>query len=156
MKLERRTWTGKALGTAVTMAVVTPDASAGDEALLRATQDLEETEECLSRFRPDSELSVLNREGTVLAGPRLITAMRASIRAHKWSGRLLDPRIIDALEGFGYRGSLPKGDIGAVEPQDPLGPTDMSGWIDEVEGTVTLPENVRLDLAGVGKALGIG
>ena len=155
MQLERRTWTGKALGTEVTLVVVTSDASAGDEALLRAAQDLEETEECLSRFRPESELGVLNREGTVLAGPRLQTAIRASIRAHEWSGGLLDPRIIDALEGFGYRSSLPKGDVGAAESRGPLSPTDMSGWVDEADGRVTLPEDVRLDLAGVGKALGI-
>jgi thiamine biosynthesis lipoprotein len=156
VQLERRTWTGKALGTEVTLVVVTSDAGAGDEALLRAAQDLEETEECLSRFRPESELGVLNREGTVLAGPRLQTAIRASIRAHEWSGGLLDPRIIDALEGFGYRSSLPKGDVGAVEPRRPLSSTDMSGWVDEAEDRITLPENVRLDLAGVGKALGIG
>ncbi len=68
MKLDRRTWTGKALGTVVKLVVVTPEAGAGDEALSRAARDLEETEECLSRFRSESELGVLNREGTVLPG----------------------------------------------------------------------------------------
>jgi FAD:protein FMN transferase len=33
---------------------------------------------------------------------------------------------------------------------------DMSGWINETTDTITLPPGVRLDLAGVGKALGIG
>jgi thiamine biosynthesis lipoprotein len=156
MKLLRRTWTGKALGTVVKLVVVTSDASAGDEALLQAVEDLEETERSLSRFRPESELGVLNREGTILAGPRLLTAIMASIRAYEWSDGLLDPRVIDALEGFGYRTSLPEGDVGAVAPAGPLGAADMWAWVDETEGRITFPPNVRLDLAGVGKALGIG
>lgn len=156
MQLFRRTWSGKALGTVVKLVVVTCDASTGDEALLKAAEDLEETERALSRFRPESELGVLNREGTILAGQRLMTAIRSSVLAHEWSGGLLDPRIIDVLEGFGYRGSLPKGDVGAVEPRGPLGTTNMWKWIDETEGRITLPPNVRLDVAGVGKALGIG
>jgi thiamine biosynthesis lipoprotein len=154
MKLLRRTWTGKALGTVVRLVVVTSDASAGDEALLQAAKDLEQTERALSRFRPESELGVLNREGTILAGWRLLTAIRASIRAHEWSDGLLDPRVIDALEDFGYRGALPRTDVGDVASRGPLGVANMRAWIDE--GRVTLPLKVRLDLAGVGKALGIG
>jgi FAD:protein FMN transferase len=156
VKLLRRTWTGKALGTVVRLAVVTSDASAGDEALLQAAQDLEQTELSLSRFRPESELSVLNREGTILAGSKLLTAIGASIRTHEWSDGLLDPRVIDALESFGYRSSLPKADVGDVAPRGPLRVANMRAWIDENEGRVTLPPKVRLDLAGVGKALGIG
>jgi thiamine biosynthesis lipoprotein len=157
VELYRRTCTGKALGTAVKLVVVTKHARAGDEALMRAAADLEGTEQALSRFRPESELGVLNREGTILAGPRLLTALGASIRAYELSGGLLDPRVIDALEGFGYRGSLPKGDVGEVVARGPLDPTDMRAWADEKEeGRITLPPNVRLDLAGVGKALGIG
>jgi thiamine biosynthesis lipoprotein len=33
---------------------------------------------------------------------------------------------------------------------------DMGSWIDETTGGITLPPGTRLDLAGVGKALGIG
>ena len=156
MKLLRRTWTGKALGTVVRLVVVSSDASSGDEALLQAAQDLEQTELSLSRFRPESELGMLNREGTILAGWRLLTAVKASIRAHEWSDGLLDPRVIDALEDFGYRGALPKADVGDVAPRGPLGLANMRAWIDDNEGRVTLPPKVRLDLAGVGKALGIG
>ena len=69
MELYRRTWTGKALGTAVKLVVVTKDARAGDEALMRAAADLEGTEQALSRFRPESELGVLNRRGRSSPGP---------------------------------------------------------------------------------------
>jgi hypothetical protein len=152
----RRTWTGKALGTEVKLVVVTDDVGTGEESLLRAAEDLEETEQALSRFRSKSELGVLNREGTILAGPRLLTAVVASARAYEWSDGLLDPRVIDALEGFGYRGSLPEGDVGAVASRGPFGPADMRTWVDGTGGRITLPPGVRLDLAGVGKASASG
>jgi thiamine biosynthesis lipoprotein ApbE len=165
MKLFRRTYTGHAMGTEVNLMVVTDDARAGEEALRRAVRDIEETEQALSRFREDSDLSVLNREGRVqldtlnreghlLAGWRLLVAIKAAADAYEWSNGLLDPRVIDSLEAFGYRESLPREDVGSVAPGVALEPVDMSEWINETTGTIALPPGVRLDLAGVGKALG--
>lgn len=159
--LTERTWTGRALGTGVKLQVVTDDVRAGDDALLRAVKDLEETEQALSRFREDSDLSILNREGTTLAGWRLFEAVEASIRAYEWSGGIVDPRVIQALENLGYRKSLPRGDVRDAVSIEPLGPADMRNWVDTGEldageRRISLPESVRLDLAGVGKALGIG
>ncbi|HET7272783.1 MAG TPA: FAD:protein FMN transferase [Rubrobacter sp.] len=167
MTLTTRSYTGHAMGTEVKLLVVTNDKGAGEEALRRAVCDLEETEQALSRFREDSDLSILNREGRaqlamlndegrLRAGWRLLMAIRAAIDAYEWSNGLLDPRIIGSLEAFGYRKSLPREDVGSVAPAVALGSVDMSGWIDETNGTITLPQGVRLDLAGVGKALGIG
>jgi thiamine biosynthesis lipoprotein len=135
--------------------VVTDDPAAGNRALVHAAEDLQATEEALSRFRAHSELSRLNRLGTVIAGERLLTPVREAIRAYDWSGGLLDPRVILPLENFGYREGVPAGDIGEVRPPEPLLPVDMSGWIEE-SGRISLPPGVRLDLAGVGKVLGIG
>lgn len=134
----------------------TNDASAGEQALRRAVEDLEETEQALSRFRPESELSRLNREGTLLAGSRLLSAIRAAVYAYEWSEGLLDPRVIESLEGFGYRETLPRGDVGSTVPAEPLSFVNMRSWIENGTGRITLPPGVRLDLAGVGKALGIG
>jgi thiamine biosynthesis lipoprotein len=167
MKLTTRTYTGYAMGTEVKLSVVTDDARASEEALRRTVRDLEETEQALSRFREDSDLSVLNREGRLqldtlnceghlLPGWRLLTAIRAARDAYEWSQGLLDPRVIDSLEAFGYRDSLPRKDVDSVATAVALEPADMSGWINETTGTITLPPGVRLDLAGVGKALGIG
>jgi len=144
------------MGTELRLEVVTDDAEAGEEALVRAAEDLAATERALSRFREDSDLSRLNRSG--VAEPpdeRLSTAIEKAIDAYEWSDGLLDPRVIDPLERFGYQGSVPLGDVGAVKPPEALVPIDMRGWI-EGPGRVSLPPGVRLDLAGVGKALGIG
>jgi thiamine biosynthesis lipoprotein len=144
------------MGTDTRLEVVTDDAEAGAETLMRAVEDLAATERALSRFREDSDLSRLNRSGVAEPpGERLSTAIEKAIDAYEWSDGLLDPRVIDPLERFGYQRRVPLGNIGAVEPPEALVPTDMRGWI-EGPGKVSLPPGVRLDLAGVGKALGIG
>lgn len=144
------------MGTRAKLSVVTDDAGTGDRALHRAVLDLKETEKSLSRFRPERELCRLNRRGTLVAGRRLLEALRAAALAYEWSGGILDPRVIGALEGFGYRGSLPEGDVPSTSAPVPLEPVDMRTWVDAKHGRIKLPLGVRLDLAGVGKALGIG
>ena len=69
----------------------------------------------------------------------------------------MDPRIISSLESLGYRESLPQGEVEVTGRPKPLPPVDdMESWIEEETGRITLPFGTRLDLAGVGKALGIG
>lgn len=153
--LSVRSWEDRVMGTEARLVVVTGDPAAADRALARAARDLRSTEGALSRFREHSELSRLNRSGTLIAGERLLAAVREAIRAYEWSGGLLDPRVIFPLENFGYREGVPVGDVGEVRPAEPLPPVDMSSWVEE-SGRISLPPGVRLDLAGVGKALGIG
>ena len=69
----------------------------------------------------------------------------------------MDPRVIGSLESLGYRESLPQGEVevrGRPKPLPPVG--DMGSWIEDETGRITLPFGTHLDLAGVGKALGIG
>src|SRR5215210_3846407 len=155
--LQTISWKGRVMGTDAQLLVVTDDVRAGEEDLLAAQEDLRETERVLSRFREDSELSQLNREGSLVAGERLLAAVRAAIRAHALSGGLLDPRVISSLESLGYRESLPRDEVEVSERPKPLSPVnDMESWIEEETGRITLPFGTRLDLAGVGQALGIG
>ena len=143
------------MGTDARLVVVTDDPGAGHRALVRAAEDLQATEKALSRFWEHSELSRLNRSGTAIAGERLLTAVRESCKAYEWSEGLLDPRVILPLETFGYGKGVPDGDIGEVRPTGPLPPVAMTSWVDE-SGRISLPPETRLDLAGVGKALGAG
>lgn len=143
------------MGTDARLVVVTDDPAAGHRALVRAAEDLQATEKALSRFWDHSDLSRLNRSGTVIAGERLLTAVRESCKAYEWSGGLLDPRVILPLEKFGYGQAVPDRDVGEVRPMGPLRPVDMSSWVED-SGRITLPPGTRLDLAGVGKALGVG
>lgn len=144
------------MGTEARIGLVTDDPETGDIALRHAAEDLSATERALSRFMEESELSRLNRSGQATPpGERLLTAIERAIDAYEWSDGLLDPRVISSLERFGYRNCVPGGDVGEVEPAEPLRPVDMRKWIED-SGRISLPPGVRLDLAGVGKALGIG
>ncbi len=142
------------MGTEARLVVVTDDRGAGHAALVRAVEDLEATEEALSRFWKHSDLSRLNSSGKAIAGERLLTAVQTAIDAYEWSDGLLDPRVIAPLERFGYRDGVPDRDLGRVEAAGALLPVDMRAWIGP-GGTISLPDGVRLDLAGVGKAPGI-
>lgn len=143
------------MGTDARLVVVTGDPASGHRALVAAAEDLQATEKALSRFWEHSDLSRLNRSGTAIAGERLMTAVREAIRAYEWSGGLLDPRVISSLENYGYGKGVPDGDVGEIAPAEALTPADMSGWVEE-SGRISLPPETRLDLAGVGKALGVG
>ena len=77
------------------------------------------------------------------------------MEAYEWSGGLLDPRVILPLETFGYGKGVPDADVGEVRPTGPLPRVNMSSWVDE-SGRISLPPGTRLDLAGVGKVLGVG
>ena len=155
LKLSARSWEDRIMGTDARLVVVTDDPADGHRALVRAAGDLQATEKALSRFWDHSDLSRLNRSGTAVAGERLLNAFRESVRAYEWSGGLLDPRVILPLETFGYGKGVPDGDVGEVPPTGPLPPVNMSSWVGE-SGRISLPPGTRLDLAGVGKALGVG
>jgi thiamine biosynthesis lipoprotein len=113
-----------------------------------------EIEAALSRFRPDSELSRLNRSGgrpfkaSELLQGVLIGALEAACR----SGGLFDPTMLGALEAAGYSRSFddldaslraanarpaPAGRYSAVEVRD--------------DGHVVLHDGVRLDFGGYAK-----
>ena len=166
MTLTTLFYTGHAMGTEVKLLIVAEDKGAGEEAICRAVCDLEETEQALSRFREDSDLSVLNREGEFRcdtrdeggrppAGVFLRRSERlptpTSGRRGYWTSASSAPsRRSATVSRFLAKTSAP------LPPSVDLGPVDMRNWIDEEQGTMTLPRGVRIDLAGVGKALGIG
>src|SRR5512142_529111 len=122
--------------------------------------------ERLSRFRPDSELSVLNHDPrtVVPASPLLRTAVRAGLWAAERSGGLLDPTLVGALERTGYSASLDGAEpaplseaLRGAPERRPAHPDPHSRWreiaIDDDAGTVIRPAGVMIDTGGTGKGL---
>ena len=136
----------RAMGTEIEL-LVEADEAAG--ALAAAEAEFHRLEALLSRFRPDSELSRLNREGTLEAGPDLLRVVDLALAANESTGGRFDIRVHDALVAAGYDRSFE-----LVAPDDPTAaraPVRRPGGIDVRDGVILLDDGVRLDLGGIGK-----
>jgi thiamine biosynthesis lipoprotein len=113
-------------------------------------------EESLSRFRPESELSRLNRSAgkMVRVSPTLWEVFQAACEAERLSDGLVTPAVLDAMLAAGYSASFetlaseanPGGHLQAA----PLHTT--SEIKAELESySLQLPAGVKLDFGGVAK-----
>jgi len=118
-------------------------------AVARAVEaDLEATEQALSRFRPTADLAQLNvRVGQWTAVPaRLYKALAAAWRAQRLTEGLFDPRVIDRLEAYGYRGTAHDGAQRAA---------DGELWLQRDPRGYRVRLSAPADLGGIGKGLGV-
>lgn len=127
---------------------------------------IENFDERMSRFNPDSELSQLNADPreTVPASPLLRALVSAGVWAAEESNGLLDPTLNERLEKIGY-GSTMRNAKPASLPDAlldsplarPAQPKRDSQWrsilVDDESGTITRPVGVKIDSGGVGKGL---
>jgi thiamine biosynthesis lipoprotein len=153
-----------AMASPISLTVVGPGAEA-DSCLARAEQIVRDVERTCSRFDPTSALSRVN------AAPdrwhdvpvTLASAIAEAGRAHRETGGLFDPRILNVLLSWGYDRSLPfaSGDVdrgpaavpelspndgGSVMPWEPAVVENHGRWQVHVGGT-------PIDLGGIGKGL---
>lgn len=114
-------------------------------------------DEACSRFRPDSELSLLNGAAgrPFSASPLLIEALEAALRAARQTGGAVDPTVGGAMLRIGYDEDFDV--LPEQRPAAPLLPLPVPGWwvvqLDGTRRTVSMPEGVRLDLGATAKAL---
>jgi thiamine biosynthesis lipoprotein len=110
----------------------------------------------LSRFRPDSELSRLNRRAGhwQRVSAVLWDVLRAAIRAARQTGGLVTPTLLPALEAAGYDRSFAALPPGGGPPR-PVADPDPGAWQRlawrRQARAVQLPPGVRLDLGGIAK-----
>lgn len=120
----------------------------------------------LSRFDPDSELSLLNKDPRteVPASPLLRRLVAAVLTAGSRSGGLVDGTLLDAIERAGYVRSLDGAEPPrvsrsqfAAQEQAPARPNPTADWcavgIDARAGTVIRPPGVKIDGGGIAKGL---
>ncbi|WP_448591753.1 FAD:protein FMN transferase [Thermoflexus hugenholtzii] len=116
-------------------------------------------ERCLSRFREDSELSVLNRSDGrwMRVSPTMWEVLRAALLAVQLSEGLVVPTVLPALEAAGYDRSFEQvlregqrtGD--GVEAWEVESCAWTSIQLNPERRAVKLPKGVRLDLGGIAK-----
>lgn len=120
----------------------------------------------LSRFIPESELSLLNHDPRwrVPASPLLRVAVNAGLWAAERSHGLVDPTLVQALERGGYArsrdGVTPASlleALAAAPSRRPARPRRQAGWrrvqVDDETGVIVRPPGVMVDTGGTGKGL---
>ena len=152
----RRRWEAaswQALGTQVRLVVA--EGRRLDEARRLLEADLAEVDAACSRFRPDSELSGLPRDGRpVTISPVLAAAIGAALRAAALTGGDVDPTVGGALAALGYDRDFAQVPPEAPAPEQRAGAAMIPGWRSvRLDGrTLTLPPEASLDLGATAKA----
>lgn len=142
------------------LAVLDDDSAAGATALADVPQRFAVWEQQLSRFRADSELSLLNRRGYLRsASPALWAVVQLALDQARFTGGLVTPTLLTALEAAGYDRSfdaLTAEAMAGFVMRLPDTPCDtLEAWAaircDPATRSIQLPAGVRLDLGGSAK-----
>ncbi len=146
--------TFQAMGTRVDVFLDAPAGRRSHAALRWAETEFERLEQVLSRFRPDSELSALNRSGMIEASADLLRVVELALAAREQTGGLFDPTVHDALVTAGYDRSFDDLPTDAPRLRTSLGNT--CGGLVHLDGrTIRLEPGTRLDLGGIGKGYAV-
>ena len=147
----------RAMNTAVEMIAVDWQQTA---LLQNAEQIFHDIEARFSRFRPESELSLLNaRAGEACTvSPQLLQILEGAVYFHRLTGGIFDPAILPDLEAAGYDRSfefVAASSTTAVARTErrPASIADLQ--FDRQRLTVTAPAHLRIDLGGIGKGYAV-
>jgi thiamine biosynthesis lipoprotein len=145
----------KAMGCHMLAALDNPSARAGAK-LAEVPGWFEGWEQCLSRFRQDSELSTINQKAgkPSQVSQVFFKVFQAALEAEHWSGGLVTPAIYNDLIYAGY--VRPFDDIDknqhAHQPAEiETGVNTKSVILDSQTRTILLPPGMRLDFGGIAK-----
>lgn len=113
-------------------------------------------EQAWSRFRDDSEISMLNRrdEGWVALSHDTFTLISRMLDAHWLTDKAYNPGVYDAMQSLGYSTSFDE--IPWIEGLRPV-PTEVPDMsliqLDEANRSILKHPGLRLDPGGIGKGL---
>jgi thiamine biosynthesis lipoprotein len=141
----------RAMGTDVELLLDAESGERAERALDRAEAEFERLEQVMSRFRDDSELSALNRDGRIAAAsPDLVRVVRLAIEAREATGGLFDPTVHDAVVAAGYDRTFDAVAPDAVATAGRL-QARVGGGVRVDGAAIELEPGTRLDLGGIGK-----
>lgn len=154
--LVRKTF--QAMGTTVEMLVPSQSAMRALGGVRRLFAEWEET---LSRFRPESELSRLNRAAgqTLRASPLLYSVVERALAQAAFTSGTFDPTLLRQIEQLGYDRTFAEIEHGTPAQRDLPEVTPGGGWqgvrLDQGAMTIRLPEGVAIDLGGIAKGMAV-
>ncbi len=107
-------------------------------------------EERWSRFRPDSEVSRLNRDGWARISPETAGLISRSVSGWERTGGRFDPTVHRAMVSLGYDRDFAAIDAGGATV-DTTGAAPGCDGIELGGGMARLPDGVGVDPGGIGK-----
>jgi thiamine biosynthesis lipoprotein len=139
------------MGTEIELLLDAPPSATAMHALADARREFERLERLLSRFEPDSELSLLNERGTMTVGPELLEVTTLALAARERTGGRFDPTVHDAVVAAGYDRSFELVPADAARRSGLAAPGGGGVRLDEARSAIELDPGVRLDFGGIGK-----
>jgi thiamine biosynthesis lipoprotein len=146
----------RAMGTDVELLLDVPSDGTSGDAFAAVQDEFERLEAILSRFRPESELSTLNRAGRLDAGPDLFRVTELALEARERTGGRFDPTVHEALVAAGYDRTFEEVGVGGtVVATRPA--ARCLGEVTVVRETreIVLGPGVKLDVGGIGKGYAV-
>ena len=135
--MERHTF--RAMGTDVELL--------GDGGFEAAEDLFRHLESMLTRFRDDSELSRLNRDGTIEnASPDFVRIVELALDARDRTEGRFDPTLHDAVVAAGYDRTFAE-----LVDGEPGAPVPGGGDVHVTGARIELADGVRIDLGGIAK-----
>jgi len=144
------------MGTTISMLLPESQARSGTQ-IVRAL--FAQWEQTLSRFIPESELSLLNQQAgaPVAVSDLLYSVLATALTAAQATEGVYDPAMLDQLVKIGYDctfDTLQAGDFDPIIPGEPGG-----RWrgikVNSLHREVTLPIGVKLDFGGIAKGMAV-
>ena len=145
--MERLTF--PAMGTTVEFLLAAPPGRAARRALATARDEVLRLERLFSRFRPDSELSRLNRAGSMRIGADMQRVLGRALELRALTGGLFDPTVGRAIAALGYDRTFPR--LAPDSPSAAPRPATGAVHLDALSGRVELGSGVAIDLGAIAK-----
>lgn len=145
----------RAMGTTIELLLDADDEEQAQSAFRAVEEEFERLEAMLSRFRPDSELSRLNRDGRILAPPDLERVVGLALEARERTAGRFDPTVYDALARAGYDRSFEQVEPDAEDDSRQGARCGGRVTIDPATGRVEIEPGFHIDLGGIGKGYAV-
>ena len=139
-----------AMGTTIELLLDVPDGRPARRAMATGRAEFARLEALLSRFRPGSELSALNRARRLRVGPDLLRVVSAALALRRRTGGRFDPTVGRAVTASGYDRTF--GEL-RDDPRPPAAAQPAGGTValDAEGGWIALGDGVDLDLGAIAK-----
>jgi thiamine biosynthesis lipoprotein len=139
-----------AMGTTIELLLDAPDGPLARRGMAAARAEFARLEALLSRFRPDSELSALNRARRMRVGPDLLRVVGAALALRRRTGGRFDPTAGRAVTASGYDRTFSEL---RDDPRPPAPGSPAGGMValDARARWIALGAGVDLDLGAIAK-----